>query len=63
MMAVLLAVYIGPMNLTVSSAISRSLGATAKGRTMHTTENGKERTRYPLATPFATTKNLHIVLN
>jgi len=45
--------------LTMSTITSRSLGPTAKGRTMHTIENGNERMRNTTAAPFANTKNLH----
>jgi len=37
---------------------SRSLGPTAKGRTMQTIENGSERMRNTTAAPFPNTKNL-----
>lgn len=48
------------MGLTASKLKRRSLSPTARGRTMHTNENGKDSTRYPHAAPFATTKNLHL---
>jgi len=42
---------------------SRNRGPAARGLTMQTIENGKERMRNPAATPFATTKNLHVEIH
>ena len=39
--------------------MSKNLAPTICGRTMHTIENGNERTKYAPAIAFAITKNLH----
>ena len=43
---------------TVSRTSKRSLGAVARGRTMVTTEKGRDRRRYPEIMDMAITKNL-----